>query len=275
MRRLLSRSFPSSRRPQKKLPRTAPSFSYAREMCDRAQNERRIIIPDFGVEERLNEIIGEMWVGLQTAGFYTKEGFLGNDACKNMRGESESLFLNGKFFQSQSLTSSGRHFSKPGVHACELDGSSYEEWEAAPHLLAYTREVILTLPAMLNNLQPSLNMSTRLYGTKLAVATGNGSKYPKHVDNNGEVLGEPDLRKLTFIYYLNPGWRAENGGALRVWDRGGTCVDTYPEGDRLFVFWSDDLVHEVLANEDPAFPRYALTLWLVTEDKDVIKPKVQ
>lgn len=69
------------------------------------------------------------------------------------------------------------------------------------------------------------------------------------------------------IYYLNPHWKAENGGQLRLFlpqnqtselqEETEVVVD--PLGDRLLIFQSATVEHEVLASNAP---RYALTLWL-------------
>lgn len=44
-----------------------------------------------------------------------------------------------------------------------------------------------------------------------AVYPGGGACFRKHIDNTAR-----DGRRLTVLCYLNPGWREEDGGALRV-----------------------------------------------------------
>ena len=47
---------------------------------------------------------------------------------------------------------------------------------------------------------------------------GGGTRYTRHCDNaNGNG------RKLTALMYLNPGWRNEHGGALRVFEPDGVA----------------------------------------------------
>lgn len=207
----------------------------------------------------------DIMAALDANGYYTTTGFLGADACAAMRLEAEQLYASGEFMQSVSTDAHGQRFAKEGVHAVELDG---DEWDRAAWLLEYTAQVMATVPAALNSHSPELCISEAAYGTKLAVATaGCGSKYPKHVDNSGS----PDQRKLTMIYYLNPEWAPAMGGHLRL-HLGGIDdepVDISPEGDRVVLFWSDLIVHEVLPNLAPRGDRvrgdrYALTLWLVS-----------
>ena len=179
-------------------------------------------------------------------------------------------------------------YSKHNVFSCELDG---HEWEVAPHLLAWTRELMLTLPSALNESDlggGSLRISEQSYGTKLAVALGDGSAYPRHVDNAcvvGDGAAAPagalaDARALTVIYYLNPSHRTSDGGQLRLWatadddgetlDAGGKEVLVEPMADTLVAFFADSVVHDVLPNHtdaaDASRHRYALTLWLVSEE---------
>jgi Rps23 Pro-64 3,4-dihydroxylase Tpa1-like proline 4-hydroxylase len=54
-------------------------------------------------------------------------------------------------------------------------------------------------------------------------------------------VGLPDKRKLTAILYLNPSWDVKWGGELRVWGNGGVVEDVAPLGDRLMLFWSDQV----------------------------------
>jgi SM-20-related protein len=79
-----------------------------------------------------------------------------------------------------------------------------------------------------------------------------GSFYARHRDAFGGAAG----RQVTAIYYLNPGWRPEQGGQLRLYLP--NPVDVAPQADRLVVFLSERVEHEVL----PAFGiRYAATAW--------------
>ena len=65
-----------------------------------------------------------------------------------------------------------------------------------------------------------------------------------------------DGRKLTLLAYLNPRWKKEDGGALRLFpkprlstdsspDQQHQAVDVYPIGGRVAMFYSADVAHEV------------------------------
>ncbi|KAJ0396745.1 hypothetical protein P43SY_009700 [Pythium insidiosum] len=221
------------------------------------------LFADDGVRDAIKQ-------GLQHDGFSIIHGFAGDDVARQMRAEAERLFEEGYMFPSKSTDEQGREMVKPNVFATELDG---HEWELAPTILDYTRSVVLQAPIVLNFLFPHLKMSQRTYGTKLAVSLGGGSKYPKHCDNSGL----PDQRKVTMVYYLNPDWAPRQGGELRLFTRDGGVKVVPPKADTLALFWSDQVVHDVLPTvSDPAAAdqrRYALTLWLVTDNlSEIVNP---
>jgi len=82
-----------------------------------------------------------------------------------------------------------------------------------------------------------------------------GAVYARHLDTPAATLGP--RRRLTCVYYLNLGWQPDDGGELRLWP-GDEPIDVAPLGDRLVVFFSERLQHEVLASRRP---RTALTAW--------------
>ena len=63
------------------------------------------------------------------------------------------------------------------------------------------------------------------------------------------------------------------GGEFRAYSSLSEYEDVDPVGDRLLVFWSDRLVHEVRESYAPsgkADHRYALTVWVMSEDQTAI-----
>ncbi len=80
-----------------------------------------------------------------------------------------------------------------------------------------------------------------------------GARYQRHRDSFQGKRG----RRITAIYYLNGGWKAAQGGCLRLHLRSGV-VDVAPVLNSLVVFLSEEIEHEVLASRAN---RYALTAW--------------
>ncbi|MDA7087557.1 2OG-Fe(II) oxygenase [Pseudomonas sp. SA3-5] len=81
-----------------------------------------------------------------------------------------------------------------------------------------------------------------------------GAFYQKHLDR----FRDDDRRAVSAVFYLNPDWQPEQGGALRLYLADATTRDVPPEAGSLLVFLSADMPHEVL----PATrERLSLTGW--------------
>jgi SM-20-related protein len=93
------------------------------------------------------------------------------------------------------------------------------------------------------------------FDVQLALYPGGGARYVRHRDAFPGAGG--DNRRLTAILYLNPDWEPAHGGQLRL-HTGAVPVDVEPVSDRLVVFLSERLEHEVLPAQAP---RLALTAW--------------
>lgn len=95
-------------------------------------------------------------------------------------------------------------------------------------------------------------LGLRKFELQLAVYPGHGERYQRHKD---AFVGD-DNRRMTAIVYLNRDWRPEHGGQLRV--HGNGQVDLWPLLDRLVVFTSARVEHEVLPSHAE---RWAMTAW--------------
>jgi SM-20-related protein len=69
-----------------------------------------------------------------------------------------------------------------------------------------------------------------------------GASYRQHLDR----FRDDDLRTVSAVIYLNPDWRPEQGGALRLHPQGEPARDIVPICSRLVLFLSADMLHEVL-----------------------------
>ncbi len=82
-----------------------------------------------------------------------------------------------------------------------------------------------------------------------------GAGYARHLDR----LRDDDARVISAVFYLNHGWREEDGGALRLYLGGGAWHDIYPQAGVLALFLSARFEHEVLpATRD----RMSIAGWL-------------
>lgn len=160
-------------------------------------------------------------------------------------------------------SSSAIQLDKDGVLG---DGQWYEDLD--PYLAAmvdFRRE-----------LDEVLAFASRKMSVMVARYPGGGTHYARHFDSLPEH--EEPRRRLTAVFYLNPDWLTEHGGCLRAYIPAsiaslvpGTielksgllssgesewAVDIEPRLDRLVLFASDWLEHEVLPSNAE---RYALT----------------
>ncbi|PSC70828.1 coiled-coil domain-containing 94-like protein isoform A [Micractinium conductrix] len=84
---------------------------------------------------------------------------------------------------------------------------------------------------------------------------GHGGCFPMHFDTDSSL----DTRRVTTIWYLNPGWRPGDGGELRVYPFPQSPVDIAPLNDRMVLFSSQRMLHRVLPSQAE---RYCFTIWL-------------
>lgn len=96
-------------------------------------------------------------------------------------------------------------------------------------------------------------LGLRRFEIQLA-AYDEGPGYVRHAD----AFKGGGTRRLTAIYYANSGWSPDDGGELRCWPPSGPRV-LEPIGDRLVVFLSERLEHEVAPVRRG--PRVAVTAW--------------
>lgn len=218
------------------------------------------------------------------------DDFLGSSLIWDLRAEAESLLPT--MVPSQSTrwddkTQSVISYEKEGVMSTQIEGGP-EGYAACPRLVEYVVTLTKHLSEKINAIVPS---ECRLSGTeqtnKLAVCLGGGSKYDKHIDNlgsGGDGMG--DRRKMTALLYLQPsgshaddadeGETDKRGGYFRAYDvpDEGNVKVFAPRGDRLLLFWSDSLVHDVSPSFAPdveADRRWALTVWFVVAEGGVIR----
>ncbi len=90
------------------------------------------------------------------------------------------------------------------------------------------------------------------------------ARYVRHLDAQ-PTSNASDQRRLTLLYYINPSWVPSDGGCLRLYPHNQEdsqtemFVDVAPLGDRLLIFQSRTVEHEVLPSHTL---RFSLTVWL-------------
>ncbi|MEW5299680.1 MAG: hypothetical protein WDW36_002670 [Sanguina aurantia] len=117
-----------------------------------------------------------------------------------------------------------------------------------------------TLAIMLSLLAPQLSLGSQ--AAKLQYNCGGGGCFPLHFDSDESL----DARKVTAIFYLNPGWTADQGGALRLFPFPAQQVDILPAHNRLVLFSTARMLHRVMPSQ--AEGRVCITVWLTHNRRD-------
>jgi len=207
-------------------------------------------------------------LSLQKEGFFILDGFLGTNTTRYLRDELDDM-MKTSFMAPEPSTKSDpdgtvQYLSESHFFSAQFDVESKSP--SYPHSRSYLDKISDILVKELNSRIPSLQLLKETQYHKFACSIGGGALLPKHMDNDGS--NALDNRKLTIILYLNPNWKEEDGGKIRI-----HCLDfknkkdIEPINDRILLFYSDIMVHEVLpvvGGEN----RYTLTLWLTTQSRD-------
>mmetsp|Transcript_29956 Transcript_29956/g.45946 ORF Transcript_29956/g.45946 Transcript_29956/m.45946 type:complete len:377 (-) Transcript_29956:1475-2605(-) len=237
---------------------------------------------------------GQLALDIDPNAICVVDNFLGKDLISAMRQEAESLLPTLVPSQSTRFDEKSQTvvpYEKVGVLSTQIEGGA-TGYEASPRLVEYIVTLTSGLSQKLNQILPeSHHLSGSEQTNKLAVCLGDGSMYDKHIDNlGGGEKGAGDQRKLTALLYLQPPGSHDGqpefpnesveddprGGYFRAYDVPEsdqvTCIA--PRGDRLIMFWSDSLVHDVSPSFCPAGDtdrRWALTVWFVVGEDGVIR----
>lgn len=178
-------------------------------------------------------------------GVFVKDGFCGPEAAAAARAAALAIAGAGAL-RSAGLSRGAAYRREPETRG---DETAWLLPARVPPGLAPLCERFETLRRALNR---AAYLGLERFDLQLARYPA-GGRYARHLD---AFPGGPN-RRLTATYYLNAGWRPEDGGLLRLHLPAG-LVDVEPVLDRLVVFLPDRVEHEVLA---AAAPRWAVTAW--------------
>jgi hypoxia-inducible factor (prolyl hydroxylase) len=220
----------------------------------------------------MDESTQEMVRQLNTNHYCVLDGFLGDVALRELRGEIESLHTNGTM-KSGVLAggTTGKNLSY--VHE-KVRGDLVHWMDPTDHGFTQMPIYMKKVDTLISELGQWCDALTNIKNRSKAMVTvypGGGAHYVKHCDNHchsgdGENCNG---RRLTTLLYLNPDWEPGDGGELKIYHPAPRHSETKavvsPIGDRLVVFWSDYRVpHEVTHSVKP---RYAITLWYYNHDE--------
>ncbi len=219
----------------------------------------------------MDETLGVAAAQLRSKNYVVIDGLLGDAKCRRLRAEVQRAEVEGKL---KPGVLAGGKTGKSLAYAMEevrgdlvgwFDGGGGKdgEWVTLAEYLKKVDTLVSELGQVpgfegLGNINNRSNAMTTCY-------PGGSARYVRHCDNQCNAGQGPNCngRRLTALYYLNPGWKQGDGGELKLYkpmpkhDEQENIVA--PVGDRLVLFWADYRVpHEVLP---AATRRYAVSLW--------------
>jgi SM-20-related protein len=205
------------------------------------------------------ESYGAIIDALVERGVSVSRGFLPAAALAALADEARALYADRAFHPAGVGAGPGRRL------AGEIRGDQVrwlDEAAATPPQAPFWRA--------LNALMAELNAALFLGLTEFEghyAAFPPGARYLRHLDR----FADSDARVISAVLYLNAGWTAEQGGALRLY-AGEGYEDVLPEAGTLVVFRSDSVEHEVLPGSRL---RYSLTGWFRRRGASVLESLVE
>jgi len=182
-------------------------------------------------------------------GWSVAPDFLPQDAIVRLAKETRQLSQNGGL-RPAAIGKGGERSVNPGIRSDSIHWLE-EDSLTPPQRLYFDRLEELRLAA-----NRYLQLGLFEFEGHLA-AYPPGTFYRKHIDR----FQNDSLRTLTTILYLNPDWRTEDGGQMRLYLDGEQFLDVLPQGGILVTFLSDRFWHEVLPAKRE---RLSLTGWFKT-----------
>ena len=192
---------------------------------------------------------------LDERGWFLRDGVLGHPASTGVHDAVEALAAAGRLRPAG--LSRGAAYRVDA--AARGDAIAWVEPDGVPLELAALWAVFLALRDALNR---DVYLGLDRVEVQVARYPGGGTAYNRHRDAFPARPGGHPNRRVTAIYYANPGWCPEDGGALRLHGVE-SPTDVAPVLDRLLVFLSERVEHEVLPVR---VPRSAVTAWFRARD---------
>lgn len=191
---------------------------------------------------------------IRTQGWSCCDEFLAGERVAQLRDEACAAQSRGEF-RAAAVGAGARRAVRFEVRGDDIHWLTPPFSTPVEHLMRQFEELRLALNRAL---------ALGLFGLELHFARYRpGSYYARHLD---QLTGSTS-RVLSLALYLNNGWRAEEGGALRLHLPAGSAAphrEFLPQAGRLVLFLSAQFEHEVL----PATrERLSITGWFRRRDE--------
>jgi len=179
------------------------------------------------------EVLSGIANDLAGPGWSLRHDFFDPDLTRALHGEAEAAWRDGALRPAAIGRGEGR-----SVHE-EIRGDSIR-WVDSRSATPSQRALLGELEALRLALNRELQLG--LWDVEIQLAAyPPGARYHRHLDQFAGL----QLRRVTVMLYLNPGWTEELGGALRMYTERGV-VHVLPAANTFLCFLSERIEHEVL-----------------------------
>lgn len=200
----------------------------------------------------MNPVFDAIADGLAEHGYAVEDQFLSQP-------EIDEILKAGRFDTSSDFKKAGigNHQSLQIQEGIRGDYIKWLDKDDSPNAI---KVYLNRLQELVQYLNQALFLSLKDFEVHMTVYP-EGSFYKRHLDQ----FKKDDHRKLSVILYLNPDWKEDQGGQLRMY-LSGQIKDFLPMAGRLVIFRSDEIEHEVL----PATrERLSITGWILDQLVDL------
>jgi SM-20-related protein len=200
----------------------------------------------------MNPVFDAIADGLAEHGYAVEDQFLSQP-------EIDEILKAGRFDTSYDFKKAGIG-NQQSLQIQEAIRGDYIKWLDKDDSPDAIKVYLNRLQELVQYLNQALFLSLKDFEVHMTVYP-EGSFYKRHLDQ----FKKDDHRKLSVILYLNPDWKQDQGGQLRMYLSGQT-KDFSPMAGRLVIFRSDQIEHEVL----PATrERLSITGWILDQLVDL------
>lgn len=200
----------------------------------------------------MNLVFDSIADGLAEHGYAVEDQFLSQP-------EIDEILKAGRFDTSSDFKKAGIG-NQQSLQIQEGIRGDYIKWLDKDNSPEAIKVYLNRLQELVQYLNQALFLSLKDFEVHMTVYP-EGSFYKRHLDQ----FKKDDHRKLSVILYLNPDWKEEQGGQVRMYLSDHT-KDFLPMAGRLVIFRSDEIEHEVL----PATrERLSITGWVLDQLVDL------
>eukprot|EP01024_Parvocaulis_polyphysoides_P045622 TRINITY_DN4273_c0_g1_i4.p1 TRINITY_DN4273_c0_g1~~TRINITY_DN4273_c0_g1_i4.p1 ORF type:complete len:415 (+),score=69.42 TRINITY_DN4273_c0_g1_i4:76-1320(+) len=154
---------------------------------------------------------------LRQHGYVIVDNFIGQDSVQKIRQETLNLCRRGKLVKAAGLNAPDKGSDIYTDRKARGDNILWLHLGEAPANTVAFAPLMVGFQKLMEDLVEIMHLKHKSAEYQLAHYPGNDSRYVRHRDAFPDDGSEEHQRRVTAIVYMNPHWRQEDGGFLRIW----------------------------------------------------------